>query len=159
MDRECEIWNIGATLNAFVISARSPEKLWLLRNTSRWTSFAIPSMVPGFDNPNASLRSWNPIYVLANRWTTAFSVKKLRGSLSFSENVAMVGEGSRGGEEEKGRRLWEGGRDETLAAEAAMEFVREICDGCWCWLYDDASDLRRNSTMDSTRLVLAPFIA
>jgi hypothetical protein len=95
---------MGATLKAFVMSARSPEKLWLLRKTSRCTSFAMPSIVPGFDNPNASLRSWKPIYVLAIRWTTAFSMKKLRGSLSFSEKVAMVGDGLEGGEGEGRRR-------------------------------------------------------
>lgn len=103
MDRECEIWNMGATLKAFVMSARSPEKAWLLRKTSRWTSFAMPSMVPGFDSPNASLRSWKPMYVLAIRWTTAFSEKKLRGSLSFSVNVAMMRDGVNG-DEESGRR-------------------------------------------------------
>ena len=59
MDSACETWNSGAALKAFVSSARKPEKLRLFRKTSFCTSFAIFSTVPGFDSPNASLRSWN----------------------------------------------------------------------------------------------------
>lgn len=153
MDNECEIWNMGATLNAFVISARSPEKLWLLRKTSRWTSFAMPSMVPGFDKPNASRLSWNPTYVFAIRWMTAFSVKKLRGSLSFSVNVtvAMVGEVLQGVEEEEGRRLWEVGRNEAPDAEGRMgrgkqKFAMDAAGvGCGCMMAWKNFYLRRTS--------------
>lgn len=44
-------------------SARRPEKIWLVRKTSRWTSFAIASTVPGFFKPSASLRAWKELYV------------------------------------------------------------------------------------------------
>ena len=44
-------------------SARRPEKVWLVRRTSRWTSFAMLSTVPGFDSPSALLRSWKDLYV------------------------------------------------------------------------------------------------
>ena len=47
-------WKSGVALNIFVISARSPEKVRLVRKTSRSTSFAMLSMLPGFDKPKAS---------------------------------------------------------------------------------------------------------
>ena len=49
-------------LKALVKSARMPVKVELFRNTSRWTSFETPSVVPGFDKPRASLLSENDVY-------------------------------------------------------------------------------------------------
>lgn len=65
IDSECATWNSGAALKAFVSSARRPEKLELFKKTSRCTSLAIPSTVPGLASPNASLRSWNAEYALS----------------------------------------------------------------------------------------------
>lgn len=59
MDSACDTWNNGAALNALVSSARKPEKLRLFKKTPRCTSLPMFSTVPGFDSPNASLRSWN----------------------------------------------------------------------------------------------------
>lgn len=67
IDRECATWKRGAALNALVSSARRPEKLELFRKTSRWTSRAMFSTVPGLDSPNASLRSWNAEYTSSIR--------------------------------------------------------------------------------------------
>jgi len=66
MDSECATWNRGAALKALVSSARRPEKLELFRKTSRWTSLAMFSTVPGLLRPNASLRSWNASYTFRN---------------------------------------------------------------------------------------------
>lgn len=62
-EKACETWKRGATLKALVRSARRPEKDRLLRKTSRCTSFATFSTVPGLDSPRASLRAWNEVYV------------------------------------------------------------------------------------------------
>jgi hypothetical protein len=67
MDSECATWNSGAALKAFVSSARRPEKLELFRKTSRCTSRAMPSTVPGLASPNASLRSLNAAYTSSTR--------------------------------------------------------------------------------------------
>lgn len=57
IDNEWATWKSGVALNAFVSSARRPEKLELFKKTSRWTSRAMFSTVPGLLRPNASLRS------------------------------------------------------------------------------------------------------
>ena len=57
MDSEWATWKRGAALKALVSSARRPEKLELLRKTSRCTSLAMFSTVPGLLRPRASLRS------------------------------------------------------------------------------------------------------
>jgi hypothetical protein len=58
IDSECATWKSGAALKALVSSARRPEKLELFRKTSRVTSRAMPSTVPGLGSPSDSLRSW-----------------------------------------------------------------------------------------------------
>ena len=60
---EWQTWNNGETLKALVSSARRPEKLELLRKTSRWTSFDTFSTVPGFDKPSSALLPWKASYV------------------------------------------------------------------------------------------------
>jgi hypothetical protein len=67
IDSECATWNSGAALKAFVSSARRPEKLELFRKTSRCTSRAMLSTVPGLARPSASLRSWNAAYTSSTR--------------------------------------------------------------------------------------------
>jgi hypothetical protein len=66
IDSECATWNSGAALKALVSSARRPEKLELFRKTSRCTSLAMFSTVPGLASLNASLRSWNASYTFWN---------------------------------------------------------------------------------------------
>jgi hypothetical protein len=105
VDNECDTWNSGATLKALVMSARRPEKADPLRKTSRSTSFAMLSIVPGLDSPNASLRSCRFAYASASRLTTALVVKKERASESFSERVAMLCKDGRG--RRKRKRSWE----------------------------------------------------
>ena len=62
MEKPCEVWNIGETENAFVISARSPVNIWLVTKTSRVTSFEIFSTMPGLESPRDSLLSWKAVY-------------------------------------------------------------------------------------------------
>lgn len=74
----------------FAISARRPEKAWLVRNTSRSTSLEMVSTEPGFDRPSASLRSWNDVKTSDRRWTMALDVKYESVSSLFSDESAAI---------------------------------------------------------------------
>jgi len=60
----------------------------LFINTSRWTSFATFSTVPGLDRPSASLRAWNEAYVSLMVDTRELFDKPERGpDCGFSDSV------------------------------------------------------------------------
>lgn len=67
-------------------SALRPENIELVRKTSRCTSFAILSTDPGFDSPNAALRSEKDVYVSDRAAATALLYKNPKGA-SFSSAI------------------------------------------------------------------------
>ena len=85
-----ETLKYGLTLKALVRSALRPENIELVRKTSRCTSFAILSTDPGFDNPNAALRSEKDVYVSARAAETALLYRNPRGASFSSAIVDMM---------------------------------------------------------------------
>ena len=64
-------------------SLEEEERDTCFRNTSRWTSLAMFSTVPGFDSPKASRRSENEMYVSARAPAIELLKRKFKGD-SFS---------------------------------------------------------------------------
>lgn len=84
------MWNNGDMPKGFVISARNPWNIWFVVKTSLVTSFVMPSMVPGFDRPNASLFSVRDVYLSIRDVVTALLSKKLSGELSSIESIVKI---------------------------------------------------------------------
>jgi hypothetical protein len=89
MVKACEIWKTGFMLKLFIRSARIPEKVWLVRNTSFSTSRDTFSTVPGFFNPSACLRSRNDAFRDWRAADTGFSVKKASGFDSMANDIVL----------------------------------------------------------------------
>jgi hypothetical protein len=78
-------------LKLFIKSARMPEKVWLLRNTSFKTSRERFSTVPGFLRPSACRRSRNDAWSDERADDIGFSVRKASGLDSATAVVDDIG--------------------------------------------------------------------
>jgi len=83
------IWKSGDIEKLLLSSARKPEKVWLVRNTSLCTSFEMLSTVPGLLSPRAALRSWKDLYV--SRKTSKTPLVLGDGAMRVSGLVTSMG--------------------------------------------------------------------